>query len=246
MENKYNNDRQLIIADVPMNCCFRFTETAMYLKKYLKSGKTGVKHKAEVTETALKDWKRAGNTIDAFAEFCLLCQPVSEILMNYKCCVFHAAALRFRNKAILIAGGSGAGKSTHCHLLLERYPEEFSVINGDKPVLECKESEIFVHPSPWNGKEGLHGADPAPLAALFILKRSDRNSVEKCSDQEAAIFSFPMIFQSFEDEKVIRKAGMITEEIVKKSSCFIFNSIDIEESSAILYQSIRETIDHGI
>lgn len=235
-----------MIADVSVNCCFRFPETAVYFRKYLQTGQIDEKKHVQVTETAFEDWKRAGNTIDAFAEFCLLCQPVSEILMNYDRCVFHAAALRFRNKAILIAGGSGAGKSTHCHLLLERYPDEFSVINGDKPVLECKESEIIVHPSPWNGKEGLHGADSAPLAALYILRRSEKNSVVRCSDQEAAIFSFPMIFQSFEDEKMIRKAAMITEELVKKSSCFIFNSMDIEESSAILYQSIRETMDHGI
>ena len=166
--------------------------------------------------------------------------------MQHHCCVFHAAALRFRDHAILIAGGSGAGKSTHCQLLLKNHPDEFSVINGDKPILECTNDGVVVHPSPWNGKEGLHGADPAPLAGLFILRRSETNSVEKCSDKEAAIFSFPMVFQSFETEKGIRDAAAMTEAIVKGTSCYAFNSKDIEESSALLYQTIKELISHDL
>lgn len=243
---EYREVYPLLLSGVSVNCCCRFPDTAFYLRKFLDCKESGGQDFAKVSDTSFKDWKSAGNADSAFAEFCMLCQPVSELLLRYDRCVFHAAALRFRNKAILISGGSGAGKSTYCRLLLERYPTEFSVINGDKPILEYTGSEVVVHPSPWNGKEGLHGAEAAQLAALYILRRSDDNTIEKCSDKEAAIFSFPMIFQSFETEKVIRDAGKMTEKIVRGCTHFIFNTREIEESSSILYQSIRKAINHGI
>lgn len=246
MRKEYGEVYPLLLSGISMNCCCRVPDTAFYLRKFLACKGTGGQDSVKVTDVAFEDWKSTGNMEGAFAEFCLLCQPVSELLLNYDRCDFHAAALRYRNKAILISGGSGAGKSTHCRLLLERYPNEFSVINGVKPILEYTGSEVVVHPSPWNGKEGLHGAEAAQLAALYILRRSKDNSIEKCSDKEAAIFSFPMIFQSFETEKVIRDAGKMTEKIVRGCSHFIFNTSEIEASSSLLYQSIRKTVDHGI
>lgn len=241
MEEAGSKKYRLVIGTVPIDCVFCFPETHFYFRKFLLEedvwGKIPV---AQVKETAYKDWEKSGHSVDGFGEFCLMCQPVSEALFAYNCCVFHAAAIRYKDKAILIAGASGAGKSTHCHMLLERYPDEFSVINGDKPVLEYMDHSIRVHPSPWNGKEGLHGAASAPLAGVFFLKRGKKNAIERCSDKEAAICAFPMVFQSFEKETVIREAGIITEKIVQSAPCYLFHSLDIEASSVLLYQAIKE------
>lgn len=223
-----------------MDCALRFTETEKYFRRFLCNESTPSEKTVAVTDQAFQDWNAAGNEIDDFAEFCLLCQPCSEVLMNADRCVFHAFALRYQDKAFLIAGGSGSGKTTQGQRLLGDHPEEFSVINGDKPVLEYRGGKIFVHPSPWNGKEGLRGVEEAPLGGIFFLRRADENMLRPASEKEAGINLFPMVFQSFENEEVIRKAAAMTEKIVRSTHCFTFISREVEESSALLYQAIKE------
>ncbi len=230
----------MALAGVPVSCQFRFPDTRGFFRKFSSGITEDALGPVIVSDQAFTDWERSGNDIDAFGEFCLMCQPVSEVLMERDCCVFHGSALRHHDKAILIAGGSGLGKSTHTRLLLNNHPDEFSVINGDKPVLECKDDHVIVHPSPWTGKEGLHGAPTTQLAGLFLIHRAEKDSVEKCPDGEAAFFSFPLVFQSFKNETVIRNSGRITEMIVDKVPCFRFMSNDIRKSSELLYEAIRE------
>ena len=234
------------LAGVPVDCALRFPDTKKYLRRFSSSEAADCASAVCVSERSFHDWERAGNAIDAFGEFCLLCQPCSEALMSSGCGVFHAFALRYRDRAFLISGGSGAGKSTHGSILLESYPQEFSVINGDKPVLELVNGRIVVHPSPWNGKEGLRGADAAPLAGIFFLRRSTENAVKPLSKGEMAVCAFPAVFQSFETEAVIRKAAAFTQEIVQRTSGYLFSSQDIAASSTLLYQAIREAVNDGI
>lgn len=229
----------LKLGGVKVDFDLRFPETQHFLRRYLLAGEPTAPITVCVSDWAFRDWERAGNSIDAFGEFCLLCQPCSEALMDFGHCVFHAFALRYHDRAFLIAGGSGAGKSTHGKLLLEQHPEEFSVINGDKPVLEILDDRVIVHPSPWNGKEGLRGAEAAPLAGIFFLRRSDQNFVKPLTWKEAALCVFPMVFQSFENETVIRKTGAFTEQIIQRTSCFLLSSCDAVESSALICQAIK-------
>ncbi len=231
---------QITLGRAPVDLSLRFPEGERYFRRFLRKSGEAAGEPVSVREQAFADWASLGNPIDAFAEFCLFCQPVSEVLTPQDHCVFHGAALRRGDKAVLLAGGSGAGKSTHLRMLQEKHPEEFSVINGDKPVLEWTDSGVTVHPSPWNGKEGLRGAEAAPLAAIYFLRRTEHNAVEPCKDKDAGLLAFPMVFQSFSCERVIREAAAITEKLVKSCPCFFFDSRDIEPSSELLYRSIRE------
>ena len=231
---------RLSFAGAKVDCALRFTETEKYFRRFLCGAEESGAEPISVTKQAFRDWEKAGNTIDAFAEFCLLCQPVSEALMDSDHCVFHAFALRYKDQAFLIAGGSGSGKTTQGKYLLQNHPEEFSVINGDKPVLQYIDEKIIVHPSPWNGKEGLHGAEAAPLGGIFYLRRAEENMLRPAVERDAGIILFPMIFQSFENERIIRKAGVFTEKIVHSAPCFTFVSREVEESSALLYEAIKE------
>ena len=236
----------LSLGGIPLALKLRYPDTAQYFRRYLSTGNEKITGTVSVPDRAFADWASAGNAMDAFGEFCLFCQSVSEALMDQGGCVFHAAALRFRDRAVLLAGGSGAGKSTHLRKLLEGHPGEFSVINGDKPVLRFSEEGVMVHPSPWNGKEGLRGAEAAPLAAIYFLNRTDKDEVEPCPPRKAGAFVFPMVFQSYFDEDVIRKAAAAAEKIVTAAPCFIFHTRDIDRSSALLYRSIEEVTRHGL
>ena len=176
---------------------FRFPDTERYLRSFIREGETRVtKNTVSVTEQEYSDWGNAGNKIDAFAEFCLLCQQTSEYLLPFDKCIFHAVAISFADHAWLISAGSGVGKSTLCKSLTDTYPEEITVINGDKPALHYEaEKGITVYPSPWNGKEGWHGADAAPLGGVFLLKRGMENTISNADEREAVMRIYQNVFQ---------------------------------------------------
>ena len=199
-----------------------------------------VYEEAAVSDQQFEDWIRSGNQRDAYGEFCLLCMPVSEALLKYKRCLFHAAAISYKGKAWLIAAGSGTGKSTQCRNLLEMCPGEVSVINGDKPVIEVREDgKVIVHPSPWNGKEGWHGAPAAPLAGIVLLRRGLENSLVSITKEEAAIRVFLSVFQDYTDEEAIRMAAAMAEKMVNSSPIWLMTTHTVPDSTKLLYECIK-------
>ncbi len=225
--------------------------TDRYFRRFRKDpAAEGAAETAEVSEPEFQKWEEAeGEKKGAFAEFCLLCMPVSEILLKQDKCIFHAAALRRKDKAWLIAGGSGVGKSTQCRTLTELWPEEFSVINGDKPALEFRKDEtgnspdmgvVWVHPSPWNGKEGWRGAEAAPLVGIFLLRRGDTNEIRKLTREQAAPRVFSSVFQSYGNEEMIRGAAGFCDKLLKAVPVWLLTSSDIPESTRLLYRTISE------
>lgn len=234
------------LAGVPLIWAFHFPETERYLRKWITGPSEESSNAIQVSEEELSDWASFGNKVDAFAEFCLLCQQTSEALLRHGCCVIHAGAICFQNRAWLIAGGSGVGKSTQIKTLLDLYPDDVTVINGDKPVLECREDgTIIVHPSPWNGKEGWHGAETAPLGGIFLMRRGEENKVESIDPGAAAPFLYLQIFQSFTSKETIRLAGNMEEKILTSVPVWLFTNQDVPESTRLLMNTMKEA-SHGV
>ena len=191
---------------------FRFPDTERYLRSFIREGETRVtKNTVSVTEQEYSDWGNAGNKIDAFAEFCLLCQQTSEYLLPFDKCIFHAVAISFADHAWLISAGSGVGKSTLCKSLTDTYPEEITVINGDKPALHYEaEKGITVYPSPWNGKEG---------AVMRIYQN---------------------VFQSYNNAVLMRAAGKMTENIMRSVPVWLLTTKQVPETRELVYRKLQE------
>lgn len=237
------------LAGQTIQYCFHFPDTAGYLRRCISEKTDECRDKpVSVTEYEFDEWKKTGNTIDAFAEFCLLCEQTSQYLLSFDRCVFHAAAVRFRDRAWLVTAGSGVGKSTQCRYLTELWPEEVSIINGDKPILECREDgAVMVHPSPWNGKEGWHGAEAAPLAGIFLLRRGQENAIEPVEVKRAVPWIYSSVFQSWQDEDNLRLAARMTEKIVKNAQIWQLTSHEVPDSTKLLYETMcREAERHGL
>ena len=236
--------KMMYFSGTELTCSLQFPETAGYLKSVITekcSETVSAPPVVSVKQEEFSAWKKAGNPIDAFAEFCLMCMPVSEALLSHNKCIFHAAALSCRGKAWLIAAGSGTGKSTLCRTLMERWPEEITVINGDKPILQlCDDDSVIVHPSPWNGKEGWHGAKSAPLAGIFLLQRGDQNMIEPATDMLKSMKVFQGIFQSFENKVMIQNAAAMAERIIQNTSVWRLISKEASESAPLLYERMNQ------
>lgn len=236
---------KLTLAGAEVGCSFEFPDTHFYFGGYVSGPYPG--EGLRLSRELRDSWEKSIAAMDAFNEYSAFTTPVSDALMREGRCIMHAAAFRFRDKAYLIAAPSGVGKSTQVRTLSELYPGEFSVISGDRPVLEATEDEIVVHPSPWNGKEGWRGADKAPLAAIILLKRGETNAVRELSVRNAAARVFASIFQSAETEESIRRTAAFAELLLKRAPVWEFENGGVPDSSRLLYEVVlKEAKQDGV
>lgn len=188
-----------------------------------------------------RDWsyaRRAGLSRCAETEFSLLSGAVSEALLPEGIALFHAAAIRFRDRAWLLAGPSGVGKSTQARTLRELYPGAFGVISGDRPVLALTEGGVWVHPSPWNGKEGWHGAEAAPLAGIVCLQRGEENALSLLTPRSAALTVYGAVIHNAASPDVIRAAAAFAEELIDRVPVWQLANAGVPDSTRLLYESV--------
>ncbi len=121
---------------------------------------------------------------NGYCESICLYRAIAEKLPSYDGFVFHGAAVNICGKGYIFAARSGTGKTTHISLLLDNYPDDVTIINGDKPIIRRIGQAWFVCSTPWAGKEGWKRNTSAPLAGIVLLERSEHNFIEKTEPRD--------------------------------------------------------------
>lgn len=236
------NDRaytySLELAGIPLAAGFQYEKTADYLGAYVK-GPAPDGEALKVGDWEWSIWPQTGKPSDAFAEYSLFVYAASTALLPHGRCGIHAAAFRWRDRAWLIAAEPGVGKSTQVKTLQGLHPGEFSVICGDKPILERREDgSILVHPSPWNGKENWHGALAAPLGGVILLSRGDENVIELLPAKKAALPLYFSLIHSGETEDLIRAAADMASAILTYAPAWQMTTHHVPDSTHLLYEAL--------
>ena len=137
-----------------------------------------------------------------YAEGVVAYEKISNALPAFDAFVMHSSVVKVNGGAYAFAAESGTGKSTHTRYWKEALKNRVSVINGDKPILrfnaECRiqnselkdeDKKIFhstqddtkdvllAYGTPWCGKEGWNTNTCAPLKALCLLERGEKNEI---------------------------------------------------------------------
>lgn len=240
------------MAGLTIPCELRYAETANYFPAPDPASPRAAGASVRLTR---EDWKfNLGNGIveSPFSEYSILTAPFSDALMEYDRMIFHAVAVRWRDRAYLICAPSGVGKSTQARFLQELRPGEFSVICGDRPVLEfcqsapCRDGtlpsaaspQIIVHPSPWNGKENWRGAEAAPLAGLILLRRGDENALSALTPREAAFQCYAQVIQTAITEKTVIKAAELTTILLNSVPVWQLTTHQVPDSTRLLLETV--------
>ncbi len=180
-------------------------------------------------------------------EYTVLSAYCSEALMAHDRMIFHSVAIRWRDKAYLISAPSGVGKSTQAKHLQALCPGAFSVICGDRPVLQfcpaldCAPdaaSSVIVHPSCWNGKEGWHGAGAAPLAGLIVLERGEENKICALSAREAALPVFQQCLQSYSRSDIVQTTAKMTTKLLQLVPIWKLTTHEVPDSTKLLLETV--------
>ena len=120
--------------------------------------------------------------------------------------LFHAAAVRYKERGYLFLGKSGTGKSTHARLWL-KYNEGAELFNDDNPVVRLFKSDngkMFAkaYGSPWSGKTSCYKNVGVRLGGLVFLSQAPFNKISPLSGVSAYAALLPSISGMRWDKKI--------------------------------------------
>ncbi|MBO4848191.1 MAG: hypothetical protein J5586_03460 [Clostridia bacterium] len=227
------------LAGVPLKLCLDSEESLRFFAPYKAADGVRPFAKVSVPDEAWAYIRRRGFVEDELSEAGLITAYASDALLETGMCLIHAVAVRKGDGAWLIAAPSGVGKSTQVRYLDMLFPGEFSVICGDRPVLQLVgDDKVLVHPSPWNGKEGWKGADSARLDGVICLKRGEENIVEPMKKTEAVIPVFEALIHSGSTAEQVRQLAAFEDELLRRTTVWRMINLGVPYSTDLLYNTL--------
>ena len=93
--------------------------------------------------------------------------------------MLHASSLAWRGHGIAFSANSGTGKSTHVGLWQQRFGDEVTVVNDDKPAIIFEGDKPLLCGTPWSGKSQINTNVMVPLDAIVFIERGEKNSIRR-------------------------------------------------------------------
>ncbi len=152
---------------------------------------------------------------DPYEEQMALSLRASESLLAFDRVIFHGVAFRWRERAWILTAFSGTGKTTQYMQWKRLYGDKVQIINGDKPVLEFRDRDILVHPSPWRGKERMGQPISAPLGGVILLEQGPENRITRLSPRQAAGRIFCQLQLTRDTAEPVRRAAALAERLLR-------------------------------
>ena len=229
------------ISDTRISLAFQHAETVRYFGDYVQilPPQRNAGHSATIPAAEWTAWLQGGGTDDGYGEYTCSTACVSDALLEEGRCIIHAVAFRHGEKAWLIAGPSGSGKTTQVRNLQRIQRDEFQVICGDRPALRLTaDGQVFVYPSPWNGKEDWKGAEGAPLAGVIFLERGESDSISGISAKEAVRPLLSALIHTGETEENIKNLAGFADAFLRRTMAYKMLSHEIPASTELLYNTV--------
>ena len=233
------------LAGVEVPLAFQFPETKPLFQPYLCPA-AGDRMPVSVGEDCWDRLRALGveTAPDPREEFHQLIGPVSAFLLKYGRCLFHGAAFLWHGAAWIITGPSGVGKTTQLLLWQKLFGHEVELINGDKPVLECRaDQSVWVHPSPWNGKEQFSGSKSGKLAGIVLLEQADRNEISRMDLRACMMPVYCQFLYLADHEEEIRAVGRMQDVLLRNVPVWKLRNRGDRDSAALTHDTLLRCLE---
>lgn len=180
-----------------------------------------------------------GNTPE-YEEMMALCPLTSDALIPFSRMIVHGAALLWRGRAWLLTGPSGTGKTTQYILWKGQFPGEVGILNGDKPVLELRAGEPWLHASPWPGKEGMSRPGCAPLGGVILLEQAPENRMTLLDPGRAAGRLFLQLLFSRSTPEQVRGACALLDGMLRKTPLWLLENRGDPASARLCHDTLEK------
>ncbi len=141
-------------------------------------------------------------------------------LLRKNALVLHAAFVKWKEKAVLLCGHSGVGKSTQAALWEQMGG---SIINGDRTLL--RQAGVWqAWGLPIAGTSGIYRNEVAPIAAIAVLAQGAQPALRQLSPAEAIGCLYPETAIHHWDKGFVEQAtdlllSMVTQVPVYRLTC---------------------------
>lgn len=236
------------LADKVISVAANYDSTVTFCKDYLTDADPEIavsvsmedilyekiKSKRERELEGLSEWEPPLPYLETLA----LYRKIAEALVCEGIILFHGSAISLDGDVYLFTAKSGTGKSTHTRLWREVYGERAVMINDDKPLIAIKEDGVVVYGTPWNGKHRLGVNASAPLKAICILERNEKNIIK----EEIAMATFPEILSQtyrFSDVVGMKKTLELLDKMLKQVKVFRLGCNMDREAAVVSYNGMK-------
>jgi hypothetical protein len=138
----------------------------------------------------------------------------------------------------LFTGHSGDGKTTTARLW-EEVPGA-TILSDDRIVLRRGSGgEWRMHGTPWHGEAALAANVDAPVTAIFVLGRGDRNAFEEMPRPEAITGLLARCFPPFHDERGISSVLAVLDNLTREVPCQRFAFVPGPEAVKFVIDEVR-------
>ena len=237
MENVF----EASIAGHPVRYAFHYPKTRLFFRSWLKPCIDAADVIARPEEIARAHAMMPEENAEDYAEFKALIGCTARYLLRFDCTIFHAVAFLWQGRAWLLTAPSGTGKTTQFMNWRKLNPAEITMISGDMPVLELRDNEVWVHPSPWNGKEAVGSFLSAPLGGVVLLEQDKENCMERLAPRSAIEKFFGQFTFDPETEEEILGLCRILDGILANTPTWKLSNKGDLASTKLL----RETLSGG-
>ncbi len=240
---------QLELAGHPLRLSFLYPETKRFLGRYLALDDGGGNGEIRISPL---EWERmrsllAEEATQGYVEFRCLPTLLSAVLLRFGCCILHGVSFVWEGRAYVLTAPSGTGKTTQFLNWQRLFPGEITMICGDMPVLEARDDgSVWVHPSPWNGKEKLGSTISAPLAGLVVLRQADDNRIEPLTVREALAPLFTQFVVRLETEEQIRALSRLMEQMLRSVPAWKLSNLGDDASTLLLRETLKRREHDGV
>lgn len=154
--------------------------------------------------------------------------------------LIHASAVIYEGKAYVFTAKSGGGKSTHAGIWEKCFGAK--ILNGDKVLIELRENGAVAHGSPVAGSSGIYSNDSAPIAAVFLLKKSLSNQIVPMSGRAAFLTLYGEAIKSVWDTQFNICILEMAELLQKHSPMYLLECIPDKTSVECVLKKQGEII----
>lgn len=166
-----------------------------------------------------------------------------KLLLKHQAFLLHSAVVMMDGKTVLFSGPSGVGKSTQAQLWKDCLGAK--VVNGDRCVIMKKQDTFYGGGSPWSGTSGIHCADQAPIAGIFLVNQSPENSVVRLGAAAFIPLLTQSIVNSWDTDFMARVTGLITE-LLAQVPVYRLNCRPDQKAVELAYQTVfKKEAGHG-
>ena len=145
-----------------------------------------------------------------------------QILLKEGRLILHASLVETEYGGILFTGPSGIGKSTQANLWVQH--QNAVQINGDRPILACRNGIWYGCGSPYAGSSECYVNRSCPIRAIVRLERTGQNQLIRLGAVQAFRELYPQMTIAAWDSNCVDRVCDLTTDLatsvpVYKMSC---------------------------